>query len=71
MFAMNEVDISAHAVLASDDFFSKFGAVVLAGSEAGQNLELLWPVLLIGLGGFVIVAALRGRGTDSSDTGPA
>lgn len=47
------------------------GAVVLAGSEAGRNFELLWPVMLIGLGGFVIVAALRGHGTDSSGAGPA
>ena len=47
------------------------GFVVLAGSETAQAFELLWPVALIGLGVVVLVAAVRGRGKDSSDGGPA
>jgi hypothetical protein len=47
------------------------GVIVLAGAEGAQNLELLWPVLLIGLGVIVLVAALRKRGTDSTDSGSA
>jgi hypothetical protein len=47
------------------------GVIVLAGAEGAQNLELLWPVLLIGLGVVVLVAALRERGTDSTDSGAA
>jgi apolipoprotein N-acyltransferase len=39
------------------------GIVVLAGSEAAKAFELLWPLLLIGLGVVVVVAALRGRGS--------
>lgn len=47
------------------------GFVVLAGSETAQAFELLWPVALIGLGVVVLVAAVRGRGKDSSGGGPA
>jgi len=47
------------------------GFVVLAGSETAQAFELLWPVALIGLGVVVLLAAVRGRGKDSSDGGPA
>jgi len=43
------------------------GVIVLAGAEAAQNLELLWPVLLIGLGVTVLVGALRKRGADSTE----
>jgi len=42
------------------------GIVVLAGSETAEMFEALWPVLLIGLGIVVLVAALRGRGSDST-----
>ena len=45
------------------------GIVVLAGSEAAKTFELLWPLLLIGLGVVVIVAALRGRGSGSAGGG--
>jgi apolipoprotein N-acyltransferase len=45
------------------------GAVVLAGTEVAQELEVLWPVLLIGLGVVVIMAALRGRGAGSTGHG--
>ncbi len=38
------------------------GFVVLAGPEAAQALEWLWPVALIGAGVVVIGAALLGRG---------
>jgi hypothetical protein len=38
------------------------GLVVLAGPEAGEALEWLWPVALIGVGVVVIAAALLGRG---------
>jgi hypothetical protein len=47
------------------------GFVVLAGSETAQAFELLWPVALIAIGVVVLVAAVRGRGKDSSDGGPA
>ena len=47
------------------------GIVVLAGSEAAEKLELLWPVLLIGLGVVVLVAALRGRGKGPGGDEPA
>lgn len=47
------------------------GGVVLAGSEEAQNLELLWPVMLIGLGVIVLIGALRGRGAGSAGSGPA
>jgi hypothetical protein len=38
------------------------GMVVLAGSEAADQVATLWPIVLIGLGVIVLVAALRGRG---------
>ena len=38
------------------------GIVVLAGPEAAEALEWLWPVALIGVGVVVIVAAVLGRG---------
>jgi hypothetical protein len=47
------------------------GFVVLAGSETAQAFELLWPVALIAMGVVVLVAAVRGRGKDSSGGGPA
>ena len=47
------------------------GFVVLAGSETAQAFELLWPVALIAIGVVVLVAAMRGRGKDSSGGGPA
>lgn len=47
------------------------GIVVLAGSEAARTFAVLWPVLLIGLGVIVLLAALRGRGKDSTGGGPA
>ncbi len=47
------------------------GFVVLAGSETAQAFELLWPVALIAIGVVVLVAAVRGRGKDSSGGGPA
>jgi hypothetical protein len=47
------------------------GIVVLAGTEAAETLELLWPVALIGIGVVVLLAALRGRGNGSSGGGAA
>ena len=47
------------------------GIVVLAGTEAANTFELLWPILLIALGVVVLIAAVRGRGKDSSGGGPA
>lgn len=41
------------------------GFVVLAGPEAAEVLEWLWPVALIGVGVVVIGAALLGRGRGS------
>ena len=46
------------------------GFVVLAGTEAAQALEWLWPVMLIGLGVVVILAAVLGRGRGSPGGGP-
>jgi hypothetical protein len=47
------------------------GFVVLAGPEAAQALEWLWPLALIGAGVVVIAAALLGRGRGSGPgTGP-
>jgi hypothetical protein len=46
------------------------GLAVLAGSEGGRALEVLGPVLLVGLGVVVIVVALRGRGPGPSSGGP-
>jgi hypothetical protein len=45
------------------------GFVVLAGPEAAEALERLWPVALIGAGVVVIVAAVRGRGRGPGDPG--
>jgi hypothetical protein len=42
------------------------GVVVLAGPEAAEALELLWPIALIGVGAVVIVAAFMGRGRGGS-----
>jgi len=47
------------------------GIVVLAGSEAAKTFQLLWPVLLIGLGVVVLIAALRGRGKSPGGDEPA
>jgi apolipoprotein N-acyltransferase len=47
------------------------GIVALAGTEAANTFELLWPILLIALGVVVLIAALQGRGKDSSGGGPA
>jgi hypothetical protein len=41
------------------------GFVVLAGPEAAEAFELLWPVALIGVGVVVIAAAFLGRGRGS------
>jgi hypothetical protein len=46
------------------------GFVVLAGTEAAQVLEWLWPVMLIGLGVVVILVAVLGRGRGSPGGGP-
>jgi hypothetical protein len=43
------------------------GVIVLAGAETAQNLELLWPLLLIGLGVLVLIAAVRRRETSPAD----
>ena len=45
------------------------GIVVLAGTETAKTFEVLWPVLLIGLGVVVLLAALRGRGSGSPGGG--
>lgn len=46
------------------------GFVVLAGPEMAETFEMLWPVLLIGLGVVVIGAAfLRRGGGSSGDSG--
>jgi hypothetical protein len=45
------------------------GFVVLAGPEMAETLELLWPLLLIGLGVVVIGAAFLRRGGGSSGDG--
>jgi hypothetical protein len=47
------------------------GIVVLAGTEAAKTFELLWPILLIGLGVVVLIAALRGRGKSPGGDEPA
>lgn len=47
------------------------GMVVLSGSESAKTFEKLWPVLLIGIGVIVLIAALRGRGVGSAGGGPA
>jgi hypothetical protein len=46
------------------------GSFVLAGSEGLKAFETLGPLLLIGLGVVVIVAAFRGRGAGSDAGGP-
>jgi 1,4-dihydroxy-2-naphthoate octaprenyltransferase len=47
------------------------GFVVLAGTEAAESFELVWPILLIALGVVVLIAAVRGRGKGSSGGGPS
>lgn len=46
------------------------GFVVLAGSESAEALQWIGPVLIIGLGVIVLIAAFRGRGKGPDDTGP-
>lgn len=45
------------------------GFVVLAGPEMAETFEMLWPVLLIGIGVVVIGAAFLRRGGGSSGDG--
>ena len=47
------------------------GAVVLGGPEAAKTFETAWPVLLIGLGIIVLIAALRGHGPGPVGSTPA
>ncbi len=42
------------------------GVALLAGTEALETLEWLWPVLLIGLGVIVLIGALMRRGSAES-----
>jgi hypothetical protein len=46
------------------------GLVVLAGTEAADQFERLWPILIIGLGVIVLVAAVRDRGAGSAGGSP-
>ncbi len=45
------------------------GLALLAGTEALETLEWLWPVILIGLGVIVLVGALVRRGPSQADSG--
>lgn len=45
------------------------GMVVLAGTEA-ETFEVIWPILLIGLGVIVLIGAVLGRRTDRGDEPP-
>ena len=46
------------------------GFVTLAGTEAADQLERLWPLLIIGLGVIVLVAAMRNRGAGTGGEPP-
>lgn len=45
------------------------GAFVLAGDEAARTFQVVWPVVLIGIGVIVLVAAMRRSGTGSAGGG--